>query len=244
MFNVMIVDDERLARVELRRLIEQLDNVTVVAEANSAEQALQQIKNQPLDLIFLDIKMPQMSGLELAKQIDSKIQFVFCTAYNEHAVDAFELDAIDYLVKPVNYERLIQTFDKLRRIKSEQSNAPQSTINQYLADNHGVLLKFGDNSKIVRLLNIHRFHSIGNHVEVHTSVGKSYLHSPLSKIAARLDPEIFFRVSRSDIIRVDSINKIEEGITAGSLIAILKSKEQVEVSRRQTQSLKKLFNVW
>ncbi len=244
MFNVMIVDDERLARVELRRLIEQLDNVTVVAEANSAEQALQQIKSQPLDLIFLDIKMPQMSGLELAKKIDIKIQFVFCTAYNEHAVDAFELDAIDYLVKPVNSERLIQTFDKLGRIKSEQSEVPQSTTNQYLAGSHGVLLKFRESSKIVRLQDIHRFRSIGNNVEVHTSVGKSYLHSSLSKIAARLDPEIFFRVSRSDIIRVDSINKIEEGITAGSLIAILKSKEQVEVSRRQTQSLKKLFNVW
>jgi len=253
MFKVMLVDDERLARVELRRLIEQLDDVTVVAEANSSEQALQRIQNQPLDLIFLDIKMPQMSGLELAKHIDNKIQFVFCTAYSEHAVDAFELDAIDYLVKPINFERLVQTFDKLRRIKREQNDIkesssssppPSSTTNQYLADNHGVLLKFGDSSKIVRLQNIHRFRSIGNHVEVHTSEGKSYLHSPLSKIGVRLDPVIFFKVSRSDIIRVDNINKIEEGITVGSLIAILNSKEQVEVSRRQTQSLKKLFNVW
>ncbi len=243
MFKIMIVDDERLARVELKRLLSRFDDISVVAEEKSAGQALEVIKNQPLDLIFLDIHMPAMTGLELAGKLDNKIQFVFCTAFNEHAVDAFELDAVDYLVKPVNPERLTQTIEKIRRLRREKNDEPQSS-SQYLADNHGLLLKFGDSSKIVRLEEIERFHSIGNHVAVYTSTAKSYIHSSLSKIAIRLDPGIFFKVSRSDIIRVDNIDKIEEGMTPGSLLAILNSGEQIEVSRRQTQSLKKLFNVW
>ncbi len=242
MFKVMIVDDERLARVELKRLLDHFDDITVVAEANSAKQALKLIKNQQPDLIFIDIKMPQMSGLELVRELEHKVQFVFCTAFTEHAVDAFELDAVDYLVKPVNPERLAQTIKKFRYIRQDNNDGEQFTSNQYLAANHGLLLKFKDSSKIVRLEEIDRFHVLGNHIEIYSLAGKSYLHSPLSKVATRLDPRVFFKASRSDIIRVDNIDKIEEGMTPGSVLAILKSGEQIEVSRRQAQHLKNFFN--
>jgi two-component system, LytTR family, response regulator len=262
---VMIVDDERLARLELKRLLTKFDHIEVVAEANSAKQALISLNTTPVDLVFIDIQMPQMTGLELAQTFASNIKFVFCTAFNEHAVDAFALNAIDYLVKPVNPERLKQCLDKITKLmaieaehsqlseKNEKDLADNSLVEDavaiplsenYLPEKHGILLKFGDSSKIVRLQEIERFESIGNHVAVYSSAGKSYLHSSLSKVERRLDPALFFKASRSDIIRIDNITKIEEGLAVGSLVAIMNSGQEIEVSRRQCQQLKQMFNVW
>jgi len=262
---VMIVDDERLARLELKRLLSKFDHIEVVAEANSAKQALISLNTTPVDLVFIDIQMPQMTGLELAQTFASNIKFVFCTAFNEHAVDAFALNAIDYLVKPVNPERLKQCLNKITKlmaIEAEQSHLSEKNkedladntlaedavaiplSENYLPEKHGILLKFGDSSKIVRLQEIERFESIGNHVAVYSSAGKSYLHSSLSKVERRLDPALFFKASRSDIIRIDNIIKIEEGLAVGSLVAIMLSGQEVEVSRRQSQQLKQMFNVW
>ena len=248
MFKVLIVDDERLARVELKRLLKSFDDVNVVDEAKNAKQALTLIDEHKPDLVFLDIQMPEMTGLEVAEVISGQTKFVFCTAFNEHAVDAFSLNAVDYLVKPVNPERLSLTIEKLRKAlkqspeESEDSTSQDNTT--YLPDNHGLLLKFGDSSKIIRLSEIERFESIGNHVAVYTAAGKSYIHSSLSKVEKRLDPSTFFKASRSDIVRVDSISSIEDGISAGSMVAVLNSGQQIEVSRRQSQALKQLFNVW
>jgi len=244
---VMIVDDERLARLELKRLLSTFDHIEVVAEANSAKQALISLNTTPVDLVFIDIQMPQMTGLELAQTFASNIKFVFCTAFNEHAVDAFALNAIDYLVKPVNPERLKQCLDKIAKlmtVETGHSQLEQELVENYLPEKHGILLKFGDSSKIVRLQEVERFESIGNHVAVYSSAGKSYLHSSLSKVERRLDPALFFKASRSDIIRIDNIAKIEEGLAVGSLVAIMNSGQEVEVSRRQSQQLKQMFNVW
>lgn len=237
MIDVLIVDDERLARVELNRLLAKLDNINVVGQANSASEALSFLSSHHVDAIFLDIQMPQMSGLELVEHIEPSIQCIFCTAFNEHAVDAFSLNAIDYLVKPVSFERLKQATKKL---KATSGNQPTN----YLPDSHGLLLKVGQSSHIVRLNAIERFESIGNHVAVYTDIGKSYIHSSLSKVEARLDPAMFFKASRSDIIRIDKIIKLEEGIATGSLVAHLHNGQTVEVSRRQAKSLKDLYNVF
>lgn len=254
--NVLIVDDERLSRLELKRLLTKFEHITVVGEANSAKQALTLINTLAIDVIFLDIQMPQMTGLELAETFASHINFVFCTAFNEHAVDAFALNAIDYLVKPVNPERLQQTLAKIAKLTiasaiAENAAEPLTTPEQisisrqnYLPENHGILLKFGESSKIVRLQEIERFESIGNHVAVYSSSGKSYLHSSLSKVERRLDPAIFFKASRGDVIRIDNIEKIEEAMSSGSLIAIMQSGQEVEVSRRQSQQLKQMFTTW
>ena len=260
--NVLIVDDERLSRLELKRLLTKFAHVSVVGEANSAKQALTLINSLTVDVIFLDIQMPQMTGLELAETFASDINFVFCTAFNEHAVDAFALNAIDYLVKPVNPERLQQTLKKIAKLSAATANKAELLTEQknqetlrsassendlpanYLPENHGILLKFGESSKIVRLQEIERFESIGNHVAVYSNVGKSYLHSSLSKVERRLDPVIFFKASRSDVIRIDNIEKIEEAISSGSLIAIMQSGQEIEVSRRQSQQLKQMFSAW
>lgn len=235
MIKTLIVDDERLARAELKRLLAAHPQIDICAEAASAEDAKQLLAQLPIDLVFLDINMPQMTGLELAAQLNPQLQFVFCTALDSHALDAFELNALDYLVKPVDPDRLAKTLQRL-----EEKPAQQQPAN-YLPESHGLLLKFGENNRIVRLSEINRFESVGNHSAVYTPYGKSFLHSSLSKIELRLDPQQFFRASRADIIRVSAIKELEAGLTAGSMLAILQDGQAVEVSRRQVQVLRSVF---
>lgn len=240
MLKVLIVDDERLARVELNRLLAKFDFVQVVAQASNGQQALSILSCEHIDLVFLDIQMPKMSGLELAQQLDPTTHFVFCTAFNEHAVDAFSLNALDYIVKPINSDRLEQT---IKRVQGKMVGDEKNAL-EYLPDGHGLLLKIGDSSHIIRLEEIERFESIGNHVAVYTMHGKSYIHSSLTNVEKRLNPAQFFKTSRSEIVRIDNIQRLEEGMSPGSLVAILTSNQQVEVSRRQVHTLKQLFNVF
>lgn len=230
----LIVDDERLARVELKRLLAAHAQIEVVGEAADAEQALQLLATATPDLAFLDVQMPGMSGLELAAEIEDRCQFVFCTAYHSFAIDAFGLNALDYLVKPVVPERLARTLERVR--PRQQSAGPT-----YLPGDHGLLLKFGDSARIVRLHEIDRFESIGNHAAVYTAHGKSFLLSSLNRIEQRLDPAYFFRVSRADILRLDAIARFEFDI---GLIAHLLDGSEVAVSRRQAQVLKARMGGW
>lgn len=235
MIKTLIVDDERLARAELKRLLSAHPQIEIVAEAASAAEAQQLLADLPIELVFLDIQMPGMNGLELAADLQPQLQFVFCTAFDSYALDAFELNALDYLVKPVDPERLQKTLQRL----AEKPAATNPL--HYLPESHGVLLKFGENNRIVRLNEINRFESIGNHSAVYSVYGKSFLHSSLTKIEQRLDPHYFFRTSRADIVRVSAIRELEPGLATGTMLAILQDGQKVEVSRRQMQVLRNLF---
>lgn len=236
MIKTLIVDDERLARTELKRLLSSHPQIQVIAEAANVDEAKYHLQELDIDLIFLDIQMPGTSGLELAATLKPNLQFVFCTAFDSYALNAFELNALDYLVKPLDPERLAKTLQRL----SDKSDSKHQSVN-YLPENHGLLLKFGDSNRIVRLSEISRFESVGNHSAVYTPYGKSFLHSSLSKIELRLDPQQFFKASRADIIRVSAIKELEPGLSPGSMIAIMYDEQQVEVSRRQVQILRQLF---
>lgn len=226
MIRVLIVDDERLARAELRRLLSAHAEVEIIGEADSAARALELIVAHGPDLVFLDIQMPGMDGLALAAEIAGRAKFVFCTAFDSFALDAFGLNAVDYLLKPVVPERLADT---LARVQTSAAGV--------LPYDHGLLLKFGERARIVRLREIDRFHAVGNHAQVFTPYGRSFLQSSLSRIEQRLDPAYFFRVSRSDILRLDAITSIEPDVGSG-FVATLADASQVEVSRRQAQQLR------
>lgn len=243
MLKVLIVDDEYLARIELTRLLSKHADIEIVGEAEEGYQALEILKKTAVDLVFVDIQMPEMDGLEFAKQAQSQqFQLVFCTAFSEHAVDAFELNAFDYIVKPIMPDRLEAVLNKVRLLL-EAHNDTESDDTQFLPDNHGLLLKFGSDYKIVRINEIFRFESLGNHVAVYSDSGKSYLHISLSKVEKRLDPTLFFKASRSDIVRVDQIEKIEEGMASGSLQVHMCNGQEIDVSRRQVQLLRKVFSI-
>ncbi|CAM3826805.1 LytR/AlgR family response regulator transcription factor [Rheinheimera salexigens] len=236
-YKCLLVDDERLARAELKRLLAAYPQCSVIAEAASGAEALSLLNQHSIDVVFLDIQMPELTGLELALQIPAHTQFIFCTAFNSFALDAFELNAVDYLLKPIVPERLSKAIQKLKPVNSIASP-------HYLAEQHGILLKFGDSQRVVRLNEISRFESIGNHAAVYTPYGKSFIHSSLAKIEQKLDPALFFKASRADIVRISAINKIEPAINEGGLLAILDDGQQVDVSRRQAQQLKLQFNAF
>lgn len=242
MLKVLIADDERLARVDLNRLLSGVDDIEVVGEARNGVEALDFLADHPVDLVFADIKMPNMDGLQLAKNIGGSTQFVFCTAYGEHAVDAFELEALDYIVKPIASDRLEAVLAKARKsLPTPSGGQPEEPT--FLPEDHGLLLKFGPDYKIVRIKQIHRLQSVGNHVAVFSEVGQSFIHASLSKVERRLDPAHFFKASRSEIVRINQIDRIEEGMAPGSLDVLMKNGEEVVVSRRQAGQLRKLFTI-
>lgn len=253
-YKTLIVDDERLARNELKRLLRAHPECDIVAEAASAAEALAVLAQQPIDLVFLDIQMPEVSGIELANEIPACTRFVFCTAFNSYALDAFSLNAIDYLLKPVAPERLAKTIARLPMTGPEQHagntdeqaatnyTTAQAPSEHFLPEHHGILLKFGDINRIVRLHEIYRFESVGNHAAVYSSHGKSFIHSSLARIEQKLDSAFFFKASRADIIRLDAIDHIEAGISAGSMLAVLHDGQQIDVSRRQAQQLRLLYS--
>jgi len=228
--NAIIIDDERMARQELLRLLKKHPHINVVAQAENIDQGLEEIEQHQPDIIFLDIEMPGGTGLTLAEKLKGEIPIVFCTAYDEFAVDAFALNAIDYLVKPIVPERLAETIEKF-------SESEVATDQPTLDDDFKLMVKFGDHMKIIRLGDISRFESIGNHAAIYTSQGKAYLHSSLNKIEARLDTHTYFRASRVDILRLDAIEKLEQTVNYG-LMAQLKNNVEVEISRRQASKLK------
>lgn len=228
MIRTLIVDDERLARAELRRLLGAHPDVEIVGDADNAATALQLVEEHAPDVVFLDIHMPETSGLALAAELADRTRFVFCSAYDSYAIDAFGLNAVDYLVKPVVPERLARTLERMRAQGPTQSTLPYD---------HGLLLRFGEQARIVRLREIDRFESVGNHARVHSAHGRSWLQTSLSRIEQRLDPNYFFRVSRSDILRLDAIASIEPDVGTGS-VATLADGSLVGVSRRQAQLLK------
>ncbi len=184
-------------------------------------------------MIFLDIEMPGGTGLTLAEQLKGEIPIVFCTAYDEFAVDAFSLNAVDYLVKPVEANRLTETIAKFSTTGNPEKTPPTPA----LSDDFKLMVKFSAHMKIICLGDIIRFESIGNHAAIYTPQGKAYLHSSLNKIEARLSECCYFRASRVDILRLDAIAKLEQTVNYG-LLAYLKDGSEVEISRRQASKLK------
>ena len=238
----IVVDDERLARAELKRLLTQHKIIEVIAEASNIKEAMRLIVDSKPQLVFLDLEMPGGTGIHLAEHLTllaaaDRPNIIFCTAYNEFAVDAFTLNAVDYLLKPVNPTRLDMCIKKIAKLVDKDPNVNVDMLD----DSFKILVKFHDDEKIIALSDIYRFESIGNHAALHTKFGKAFLQSSLNKIESRLCGKTYFRASRSDIIRLDAIQKIDVNESGGK-VATLLNEQLVDISRRQASKLKLLFN--
>jgi two-component system LytT family response regulator len=228
---VMLVDDERLARTELRRLLASYSGVEIVAEVADGPSALANYAELRPDVVFLDVEMPGMSGLEVACALEGQTHIVFCTAFSQFASQAFDLNAADYLVKPVVPARLAQTVARL-----------QCAVTSYLPESHRVLLKRGERLHLVALASIRRFDAVGNYIQLSTPDGQFLMAGSLSKLEPRLDPAIYFRTGRSNIVRYDAIASIECDVGRGLLLKLVDG-EEVPVSRRQAQLLRDRFTL-
>lgn len=229
MIRTILVDDERLARQELTGLLQGHSDIDLIGEANNADEAIELIEQLKPDLIFLDIQMPEKTGFELLEELITTPLVIFCTAYDEYALKAFESNALDYLLKPVHGDRLKDALGKVR--KQIQERSKQETPDK-LNEHQQVFIKDGDKCWFVKVGDIRRIESIGNYARIFFDNHKPMIHRTLNDLEARLPPEAFFRANRKEIINLRNIEKIEPYFSGG-LLTYLNTGERVEISRRQ-----------
>ena len=236
----LIIDDERLARVELKRLLVPFKEINVVGEAVNADDAIKKIDELKPDLIFLDIQMPGKNGFELLEELDSVPIVVFTTAYDEYALKAFEYNAMDYLLKPIEPKRLEDTIKKLlEKNRKETFGALDKPV---LSEEDQVFVKDGERCWFVKLVSVRLLESEGNYVRLYFEDHKPLILRTLNYLDERLDSKTFFRANRRHIINLKWIENIEPWLNGGLLVK-LKGGNKIEVSRRQAIKFKEMLSL-
>ncbi|MDL5047656.1 response regulator [Oscillatoria amoena NRMC-F 0135] len=238
----LIIDDERLARKELMKLLEAHPGIEVIGEAANADEAIHIINEQNPDLLFLDIQMPDKTGFQLLEELDSVPLVVFTTAYDEFALKAFEVNALDYLLKPIQPERLAETISKIAEKERARRTAEQVAADKKLGLNDQVFVKDGDRCWFVSLANIRLFESDGNYIKVYFDTNRPMIHKSLNALDEKLDDRAFFRASRKHIINLSWVEGIEPWFNGGLMVK-LKGGDKVEVSRRQAAKFKDMMSL-
>ncbi len=243
----LLIDDERLARSELRRLLAAFGEIEIVGEAANAKEARQQIEALRPDLLFLDVQMPGESGMELLETLETPApEVIFTTAYDEFAVKAFDLNALDYLLKPVDPARLAAAIEKLRTKRSTRALASgpveARAARERLAAEDKVFVREGDRCWFVPVKSIRLLESEGNYTRVHFDDAQPQLFRSLNAMEERLEPKFFFRANRRQIINLAWIDKIEPWFSGGLLVH-LKGGAKVELSRRQAQEFREKMSL-
>lgn len=237
----LLIDDERLARQELKNLLASYGEIQIVGEANNAETAIESIKQLKPDVIFLDIQMPGKNGFELLEEISGVPEIIFVTAYDEYAIRAFEINALDYLLKPVQASRLAETVKKIfSREHLEKGEGKEQT--HVLNDDDQVFVKDGEKCWFVKLSDIRLFESEGNYVRVYFDKNRPLILRSLNNLDERLNNRTFFRASRKHIINLKWVDSIENWFNGGLMVK-LRNGEQVEISRRQAAKLKDIMSL-
>jgi two-component system LytT family response regulator len=231
----VIVDDERLARNELRRMIEAAGSVELIGEAKNAAEAVEMIDRLRPELVFLDVQMPDADGFELLERLDAAPFVIFTTAFDHYALRAFEVSALDYLVKPVAAERLSAALAKAAAWQRAQpSPAAPAGPEQALARGQRIFVRDGDRCWFVPVEQILLIESEGNHARLWFGEHRPLLPRSLNSIEERLDPAVFFRANRRQIINTEAIESLVPWPNDGYLVKLTGGIE-VEMSRRQAR---------
>jgi two-component system LytT family response regulator len=244
MIRAIIIDDERLARNELKKLLLDFPEIEVIAEAANAAEGVERIDSLNPDLIFLDIQMPGKTGFDMLAELERAPNVIFTTAYDEYALKAFEVNALDYLLKPVEPKRLA---DALQKLQIEEDKEPISdhtiSVNRSILSEHDqVFVKDGERCWFVKLSDIRLFESVGNYAKVYFGPNKPLILKSLNALEERLDEKVFFRANRKHIVNLRLIEKIEPYFNGGLLLE-MKGGEKIEVSRRQTVKFKEMMSL-
>jgi two-component system LytT family response regulator len=239
----IIIDDERLARTELRKLLQDYPEVEVVDEAANADEGINKIDSLQPDLVFLDIQMPGKTGFDMLAELERAPHVIFTTAYDEYALKAFEVNALDYLLKPIEPKRLADAMQKLHVAEVKENHIVPENFNQsILTEADQVFVKDGERCWFVKLSDIRLFESVGNYAKVFFGGNKPLILKSLNALEERLDPKTFFRANRKHIVNLRMIDKIEPYFNGGLLLE-LKGGEKIEVSRRQTVKFKEMMSL-
>ncbi|MCH2197636.1 MAG: LytTR family DNA-binding domain-containing protein [Flavobacteriales bacterium] len=235
----LVVDDERLARKELMRLLEKHTEVEVVGEASNGPECIELIESKEPDLVFLDIQMPGMSGFDMLAELDNVPEIIFVTAYDDYAIRAFEVNALDYLLKPIEEERLAGAIAKVTERFEREEAFVEEAKNDLLSASDRIFIKDGEKCWFVPLEEVRLFESEGNYVRVWFRDFKPLILRSLNQLDERLDPKQFFRTSRKHIVNLSWIDDIEPWFNGG-LRCTLKDGKEIEVSRRQAARFKEI----
>jgi len=243
-FKTILVEDERLAREELKSLLKDYLEVDIIGEAKNGEEGIALIKEQKPDLVFLDINMPGMNGFEMLKHLEEIPRVIFVTAYDEYALKAFEVNALDYILKPVDPERLREAIQKLSS-EDDFISAQSAGIarkDRFLTVDDRVFIKDGEKCWFVELSKVRMLESDGNYVKVYFDNFRPLILRSLNSFEERLDPEHFFRANRKFIINLQWVSSIENWFNGGLQVE-LREGEKVEISRRQAIRFKELMSL-
>jgi two-component system LytT family response regulator len=242
----LIIDDERLARNELRRLLEAHPIIEIIGEAVNGDDALDKIAELKPDLLFLDIQMPGKNGFEVLSDLEDNMpDVIFTTAYDEYALKAFEFHAADYILKPIEPARLAEAIKRLEIENQPESEDDVNTTNLgkgILTEDDQIFVKDGDRCWFVKLGTVRLFESMGNYVRIYFENNKPLILRSLNSLEERLDPKAFFRANRKHIINLKMIESIEPYFSGGLLVK-LKTGEKIEISRRQAIKIKDMLSL-
>jgi two-component system LytT family response regulator len=244
--NVLLVDDSRLARQELRHLLQAFPDVTVAGEARDAPSARAQLAALSPDLLLLDIHMPGETGFELLASLETAPPVIFTTAYNEHALRAFEVNALDYLLKPVHEARLAAALDKVRaqlRPATTPEPASASLPLTPLTEQDQVFVKDGERCWFVRLAEVRLFEINGSYTQLYFDQHRPLVPRTLAQLEARLDPKVFFRANRQQIINLNFVAGVEPWFSHSLRLTLRGGNEVVEVSRQQSVRFRELLSL-
>jgi two-component system, LytTR family, response regulator len=239
----IIVDDERLARNELKRLLENFPTIEVIGEAANTDEAAALLETMQPDVLFLDIQMPGKTGFEWLESWEGYLpEVIFTTAFDEYALKAFEVNALDYVLKPIELARLSESIQKLekRQIQHAKSAASPSHV---LGAMDQIFVKDGERCWFVRLDRVRLCESMGNYVRLFFDDQKPLVLKSLNALEERLDPKVFFRANRKHIINLNFIDKIEPWFSGGLQVTLSGKGEKIEISRRQSIRFKELLSL-
>ncbi|MDD7913717.1 LytR/AlgR family response regulator transcription factor [Polaribacter ponticola] len=232
-FKTIIIDDERLAREEVKRALKNYPEFEIVGEANNVDAALILIDELNPDILFLDIHMPEKSGFDLLEELTTVPEVVFTTAYDQYAVKAFELNALDYLVKPLRDERFSKTIEK---VKAELAKKEEIKVD-VLPMHRKIFIKDGEKCFFIPLSEIYFIESIGNYVRLYFGSEKAMIKRSLKLLEEKLDATVFFRINRSQIINTHFIKEIHPYFNNKLQIKLITG-EKLEASSRQSIKFK------
>lgn len=233
---VVVVDDERLARVQLVQMLERHPRLSLIGEASSGEEAVELITRTSPDVVFLDVEMPRLSGFDVLGRVDAGPRIIFVTAYDRHAVRAFEVNALDFLMKPVTGDRLASTVERLLATSPPRVELPRLDYGDRL------FLTINQHPQFLRLADVACITAADDYSEVHTRSGHSTLvGQPLSHWEQRLPAAHFARIHRGALVNFDAITRMDEQEHGGCLVRVEGQAQPLAMSRRIAESLRRRF---
>jgi two-component system LytT family response regulator len=239
MIQTIIVDDERLAREGLKNLLKEYPEIQIIGEASNVDEAIDMIDKLKPQLIFLDIQMPEKTGFDLLEDLIETPSIIFTTAYDEFAIKAFEVNALDYLLKPIQKDRLGEAIGKA---KKQIEDLRVDKLRARLMPDEKVFIRDGDRCWYLKLDEIKMIESAGNYAKIYFDKYQPLIHRTLNSLDERLSDQIFFRANRQQIINLNYLDKIEPFFNSGFLF-YMKDGSKIEVSRRQAVKFKEMMSL-